>query len=59
MSYRIERVAQFGDLVVYRRMWELEPGLKRYAVYRDSDGRCLEEFRTRRSAEKWARENGQ
>ncbi len=56
MTHKIEKISKHGDLIVYRRCWD-EPGLRRYAVHRDSDGRVLEEFRRKQSAEKWARSN--
>lgn len=53
---KIDKLLQIGDLVVYMRCWR-EVGLRKYAVYRESDGRCLEEFRRKQSAIKWARES--
>lgn len=50
---RIERIDTFGDFAVYRRCWN-EPGMRRFVVFRDSDGKALEEFRTLGSAITWA-----
>jgi hypothetical protein len=54
--FRIEQVANFGVMTVYRRTWN-EPGLRRYFVLRESDGHILEEFTTKLRAYRWARTN--
>jgi len=51
---RIEEVVTFGDFVVYRRCW-IEPGLRKYVVYRNSDDKALEEFRRVTTAINWAK----
>jgi hypothetical protein len=55
MTGRLERLAKYGDFIVYRRCWD-EPGMRRFIVIRDSDGRILEEFRQQRRAKRWASE---
>lgn len=50
---RIELLKRRGNFSVYRRMWR-EPGLRRYFVLRESDGKILEDFRRLRSAVAWA-----
>jgi hypothetical protein len=54
MNGQIERVSQYGDFVVYRRLWK-QPGLLKYAVYQESDGYFLRSFRLPISADKFAR----
>jgi hypothetical protein len=57
MSRQIVRSAQFGDFVVYQRQeGARREGLTQWAVYRESTGEHLADFRRRDSAMKRARE---
>jgi hypothetical protein len=55
----IYRIAEFGNLIVYRRgRWAWRERLSKYVVGRDMPGgeQCmLEEFRRKQSAIKWAK----
>jgi hypothetical protein len=56
MDATIDRVAEFGDFIVYRRArWPVVGLGGRYFVTQESNGYILEEFRRRASAVKWAR----
>lgn len=53
----IHRIAEYGDLVVYKRgPWHRRERLPGYLVSQESTGRNLEEFRRKSSAIKWAKE---
>jgi hypothetical protein len=54
MLTRVEQIAIYGNFSVWKRMWN-EPGLRKYVVYRESDGKALEEFRTPAAALRWAK----
>jgi len=52
----VYRVAGYGVMEVYERQHYRSWHLPRYVVFH-RDGRALEDFRTRRAALRWARQN--
>lgn len=54
---RLMKLLTSGDMTLYRRMW-YEPGMVKYVIFRESDGRALYECRTKRLADAWMVENG-
>ena len=54
--FRIDRMAQHGNLRVYRRAWR-EPGLKRFLVYDSKREVSVAEFDRRKSATQYAIDN--
>jgi hypothetical protein len=56
MNSKIEKLSQHGIMSVYERM-QPDPGAKRFIVIREDTVRILEEFRMRKSAERFAQGN--
>ncbi len=54
--FQIQLIVHVAKMSVYRRCWR-EPGLKRYFVLREYDGRILEEFNRKAAAVRWATAN--
>ena len=56
MVGRIKSIYTAGCMIVYRRCWQ-EPGVRRYVVIRDTDGRVLEAFTRLKTATQFAAKN--